>query len=100
MATKGERFKAEQQRAAHGKRPPQPAWTKPAASHPHNQAARAGKRSAYELEPELGAAGRPPRKSTRKSPAHIKTDSSLRITAMNRNASPEQRARRRSGNPT
>jgi hypothetical protein len=66
----------------------------------HNEAARAGKNSAYELEGPTLAASRPSRKSTRRSPTHIKTDSALRITTMNRNASPQARSQRRGGKTT
>jgi hypothetical protein len=117
MATRAERFKAEAQRRAQankvrrkGKRraAPQAAAARAAlvARHdrlvgnvPHNAAPRAEKNSAYEIEVS-GGSGRPSRKSTRKSPTHIKTDSNLRIREMNRNASPKARSVRRSPNPT
>jgi len=111
MATKAERFKAELQRQAHaqhparaghepaGKRAKRRGRVKDRLPNPtsHNEAPTAGKNSAYELEPS--STPRPPRKSTRRSPTHLKTDSALRITVMNRNASPKTRARRPSGNP-
>jgi hypothetical protein len=111
MATKAQRFKAEMQRNAHAKHPPRPARDpagKRAAERgrfkerlpnptSHNEAPTASKNSAYELEPS--STPRPPRKSTRRSPTHLKTDAALRITVMNRNASPKARARRSSGNP-
>jgi hypothetical protein len=59
---------------------------------PHNAAPRASKRSAYELE--AGGAERPPRKSTRKSPTHLKPDSNLRMKAVAKTTSPEARAAR------
>ncbi len=98
MATKAERFKAEQQRAAgldHGKRKAkrvgrqQNALSRPS----HNTAPRAGRNSLYALEASPDAK-RPSRKSTRKSATHIKTDSALRITVMNKTASPKARAER------
>jgi hypothetical protein len=110
MATKAERFKATAQREAHRDKPSvkkQPSGRKRTKSaevgrapNPtaHNESRRAAKNSGYELE--VSATTRPPRKSTRRSPTHLKTDSSLRITAMNRNASPQARAQRRGGNPT
>jgi hypothetical protein len=61
----------------------------------HNTAPRAAKNSSYEFE--VSATTRPSRKSTRKSPTHVKTDSSLRIAAMNKTTSPQARASRRSG---
>jgi hypothetical protein len=97
MATKAERVKAETQRAAHaGTRKTAPKRSRPKDRYPnptsHNEASRAAKNSAYELEP--GDSPRPSRKSTRRSPTHIKTDSALRITAMNRTNSPRERAGR------
>jgi len=64
----------------------------------HNEAARAAKNSSYELEGSGTA--RPSRKSTRRSPTHVKTDSGLRITAMNRIATPQARSERRGGKTT
>jgi hypothetical protein len=111
MATKAEQFKSDAQRAAHAKsgaegarkgagksaraRPRKNASPNPTS---HNEAPRVGKQGAYELEPSTTS--RPPRKSTRRSPAHLKTDSSLRIRSMNRTASPQQRAGSRGGNLT
>src|SRR3954464_9984749 len=110
MATKGERLKVEAQREAHakrahasqesaGKRAAQRGRTKNRLPNPtsHNEAPRVAKNSAYELE--AAATPRPSRKSTRRSPTHLKTDSALRITEMNRNASPQARAQRPGGNP-
>jgi hypothetical protein len=57
------------------------------------EAPRAAKNAPYEIE--LDATARPPRKPTRRSPTHLKTDSTLRVTAMVRNASPQARASRR-----
>jgi hypothetical protein len=111
MATKAQRFKAEMQRRAHANHPAQPG-REPAAKRAkkrgrikdrlpnptsHNEAPRAAKNSAYTLEPS--STPPPPRKSTRRSPIHLKTDSALRLTVMKRNASPKARAQRPSGNP-
>jgi hypothetical protein len=115
MATKAQRFKAETQRRAQTNKPARKSKRRGAdaataraalvARHdrllgnvPHNAAPRAAKNSAYEIE--ASSSGRPSRKSTRKSPTHIKTDSSLRIRAMNRTASPKARTGRASNNPT
>jgi len=115
MATKAERFRAEAMRAAHASRPAGGKHTsaglraarrgrkKNRLPNPtsHNEAARAKRKEkrnvAYELEPS--ATARPPRKSTRGSPTHQKTDSGLRIRAMNLNATPRARSGRPSGNP-
>jgi hypothetical protein len=109
MASKGERFRAEAQRTGQAKKKPQntarkhgrprrTAGDRPPNPASHNESRRAAKNGAYELEPSTTT--RPSRKSTRRSPTHLKTDSALRITAMNRNASPQARAQRRGGNPT
>ncbi len=98
MATRSERFKAQMQRQAHAKRAPA-TKVRPRVRGTHNEAARAAKNSSYELEAPLGSA-RPSRKSTRRSPTHVKTDSALRITAMNRNASPQVRSQSRGGKTT
>jgi hypothetical protein len=109
--TKAERFQIAQQRAAQarhaserkrapGKQRARPAAPrKPSVPNPasHNEHARAARYGLYEHE--ISATTRPSRKSSRKSPARIKTDSPLRLTAMNRNASPKYRSRRPSGNP-
>jgi hypothetical protein len=58
----------------------------------HNEAASSKKNSIYQIE--YDATSRPPRKSSRGSPTHIKTDSSLRIRAMNQAAKPATRAAR------
>ncbi|HEV3031535.1 MAG TPA: hypothetical protein VG319_07810 [Polyangia bacterium] len=110
MATKTERFKTEVQRLAQNahraKKRPAPAGAEGDAARvelvvrhngavsriPHNTAARASKRSAYELE--AGGAERPPRRSTRKSPTHLKPDSGLHIRAIDKATSPEARAAR------
>jgi len=111
MATKAETFKAEELRAAHGLRPPgdthetagkraiERGRRKDRLPNPtsHNEAPRSAKKSAYEIEYSLTS--RPPRKSGRISASHQKTDSGLRIRAINRNASPQARAARTSGNP-
>src|SRR4029078_12317790 len=61
---------------------------------PHNEHARAARNNTYQHE--ISATTRPSRKSSRKSPGRIKTDASLRLRAMNRNASPAQRSAARS----
>jgi hypothetical protein len=100
MATKAERFKAEQQRAAranHTKRRPRRKAQKrraPGAGNPirpsRNAAPSAGRNSSYELE--ASASGRPSRKSSRKSATRVKTDAPLRIKTMMLSASPQARA--------
>lgn len=93
MATKAERFKSDTQRAAHAGRPAS-AKKKPGtprAGVPHNTAARAAKNSAYEFEVSEGRASR---KSSRRSPTHLKTDATLRKTAMERGSTPKERATR------
>ncbi len=110
MATKTERFKTEAQRLAQNahreKKRPAPARTDGEAARvelvarhndavaliPHNAAPRVSKRSVYELE--AGGAERPPRRSTRKSPTHLKPDSGLHIRAIDKATSPEARAAR------
>ena len=102
MATKAERFKADIMRDAHGTRPRGASAARPADRGrsrdpgpnpaPHNEAPSRGKNSSYELE--VSATTRPSRKSTRKSKNHIKLGSALRITTMNRVASPQARASR------
>src|SRR5258708_7342636 len=106
MATKAERAKVEQQRAANAGHPKKQAYesaakraaargrgrTGAANSTSHKEAPRVGGRSPY--EPEVSATKRPSRKSSRRSPAHLKPDAPLRIAAMNRLASPKQRASR------
>jgi hypothetical protein len=100
VATKAERFRAETERSG-PKRPkkvvqPKRRAVSDATSSPgpsHNYAPRAEKGSAYDME-FAAPHKRPSRKSTRKSHNHTKTDSSLRITTMNKVASPEARAKR------
>jgi hypothetical protein len=90
------------QRAAHAgkpkRRPTRGAKAKKPPAKPHNVALRRGRQRAYQLD-EVPIGKRPPRKSSRRSEGRLKTDSTLRITAMNRNARPATRATRRSGNP-
>jgi len=93
MATKAERFKSDAQRAAQGGRGTS-AKKKPGtkrAGVPHKTAARARKNSAYEFEVSEGRASR---KSSRRSPTHLKTDATLRKTALERGSTPKQRAMR------
>jgi hypothetical protein len=63
----------------------------------HNETDRAERTSPYLFE--VSATGRPSRKSSRRSGTRAKPDAPLRIRAMNRVATPEQRATRPSGNP-
>jgi len=101
MATKAERFKSDTQREARkapaktlSKTAGQPARSKPGTARdglPHNTAARARKNSAYEFEVSVA---RPSRKSTRRSPTHVKTDATLRLTAVGRGSTPKARAAR------
>jgi len=90
MATKAETFRSNAQRTGAAKGA---AKKKVAARDgvPHNTAARAGKNSAYEFEV---SADRPSRKSTRRSPTHVKTDSALRLNAVRRSSAPGARAAR------
>jgi hypothetical protein len=111
LATKAERFKVEQQRAAHARHAQKPDHTsagkrargrgryKNRIPNPasHNEGARAGRGSLYEHE--ISATTRPSRKSSRKSPGRIKTDSPLRISTMVRNATPTLRQSRPTRNP-
>jgi len=106
MATKGERFRAAQERAAQAgtaKRRSQASAGKRAAARgrrkgpnpaSHNDSVRAARKSNFELE--ISATTRPSRKSTRKSTTRIKPDSSLRLTTVTRGATPSVRAARRS----
>ena len=109
--TRAERFQVAQQRAAHARHAQQPGHAsagkrarargrfKNSVPNPasHNEHARAARYNTYEHE--ISATTRPSRKSSRKSPGRIKTDASLRLRAMNRNASPKQRSSRSTGNP-
>lgn len=106
MATKAQQFKAETQRAAQLSKPrarktggPRRGPPKDDVPNPtaHNESSRAAKNALYEIE--VSAGDRPPRKSTRRSPTHVKTDSALRVAAMIRNASPQARSARPGGNP-
>ena len=108
--TKAERFQIAQQRAAHarngiepghasaGKRARARGRIKDRVPNPasHNEHAGAPPYGWYEYE--VSATTRPSRKSSRKSPARIKTDSPLRLRTMNRNATPQQRSSRRTRN--
>jgi hypothetical protein len=104
MATKADRFRAAEERAAQAKSAKRAAHTsagKRAAARgrrkdrvpnpaSHNDAARAARKSNFELE--ISATTRPSRKSTRRSTTRIKPDSSLRLAAVNRSAAPRARA--------
>lgn len=102
MATKAERAKADMQRAAQAgkpkKRSTRGAKTKRPSTTPHNEAPRLSRKTSYQLD-AVPEGKRPPRKSSRRSGDRDKTDSPLRITQMNRNARPQARAGRRTGNP-
>jgi hypothetical protein len=101
----------EQQRAAHaghaqktshesaGKRAAARGRRKDRAPNPasHNEGRRAARKSPYQFE--VSATGRPSRRSSRRGTARVKPDAPMRLTAMNRVASPKQRASRRTGNP-
>jgi len=94
MATKAERFKSDTQREAQAGRAGAVRKKKGGTTRaglPHNTAARAGKNSAYEFEVSDGRASR---KSTRRSPTHVKTDATLRLTAVGRGSTPKARATR------
>lgn len=95
MATKSEEFRAAAERAASVRKTAKPVVA-PSPRLTHNEAHRAEKHSTYAIE-RVGAHGS--RKSTRGSANRAKTDSALRITARVRNASPQARATRKSGNP-
>lgn len=111
VATKGERARVEQQRAAHAGHAPKTshdsAGKRAAArgrrkdrmpnSASHNEGGRAAHKSPYQFE--VSATGRPSRKSSRRGTERVKPDAPMRLTAMNRVASPKQRASRRTGNP-
>ena len=102
MATRAEQAKAATQRAAHAGKPKKQATrgakAKKRPVKPHNVAPRRGRKSAYQLD-SVAVGTRPPRKSSRRSDNREKPDGPLRITAMNKNARPQGRAARRSGNP-
>jgi hypothetical protein len=111
--TKAERFQVAQQRAAHAQHASEPGHASAGKrarergrakdripnQASHNEHGR-GARSRYgTYEYEVSATARPSRKSSRKSPGRIKPDGPLRLTTMNRIASPKQRSTRPSGNP-
>ena len=111
MATRAQRFRVEQERAAHARHAQTPSHTsagkrargrgrrKDRIPNPasHNEGARAARGGVYEHE--VSATTRPSRKSSRKSPRHIKADTTLRIATMTRNATPKLRQARPTGNP-
>jgi hypothetical protein len=109
VATRAERLKTQQERAAQRRKAAAAAAGKAPARKPrkkdripnqasHNEAPTRGRRrSRYEFEVSLTE--RPSRKSTRKSSNRQKTDSALRTRTMSQNAQPRTRAGRRSGNP-
>ena len=94
MATRSQEFRAAAQRTGRGKK--HSTQTAHEARVTHNEAHRLDRKSTHALE-EAGS--HPSRKSTRGSANRIKSDSAQRITARVRNASPEARATRKSGNP-
>lgn len=115
MATKAQLFKAEQQRAAHPPRSASPDGAKgenernallararqaTATAHlaeieddpaGHPRASRRTKPGTYEME-VARTTSRPSRKSTRRSPSHLKTDSALSLRRLLRAAAPSTRA--------
>jgi hypothetical protein len=109
--TKAERFQVAQQRAAHalhatepghasaGKRARERGRLKDRIPNQtsHNEHGSAARYGVYEYE--ISATARPSRRSSRKSPGRIKTDGPLRLTAMNRHSTPQQRSTRGTGNP-
>lgn len=111
MATKAERERAARERAAQAKHPKRQARIsagKRAAARgrrkdrvpnpeSHNETERAERSSPYLFE--VSATRRPSRKSSRRSGTRSKPDAPLRITVMNRVASPEQRATRPGSKP-
>src|SRR3954470_7158259 len=98
MATKAEEAKAEMQRAAHAGKPKKRATHGAKAKKPHNMTGVRGRKSTYQLD-SVAVGTRPPRKSSRRSDNRQKPDGPLRITEMNKNARPQARASRPSGNP-
>jgi hypothetical protein len=94
MATKSQQYRAEQERARQQHPTATPHHHDPRLTH--NDAHRVDAKATYAIEEHRGPASR---KSTRGSSNHAKSDSALRITARVRNASPEARASRKSGNP-
>jgi hypothetical protein len=94
MATKAQEFRAAAERHASVTKKAKP--TTSPVRRTHNEAHRVEKKSTYALEQ---AGPHASRKSTRGSANRAKPDSALRITARVRNASPEARATRKSGNP-
>jgi hypothetical protein len=102
MATRAEEAKAAPQRAAHAgkpkKRATRGAKAKKPPVKPHNVSARRGRKSSYQLD-SVAVGTRPPRKSSRRSHNRQKPDGPLRITEMNKNARPQARAARPTGNP-
>ena len=95
MATRAHEFRAAAQRTS--KKPPRKAAPPTVERVTHNEAHRLERKSTHALE-ETGP--HPSRKSTRDGANRIKPDSVLRLTTRIRNASPQARAMRESGNPT
>jgi hypothetical protein len=96
VATKAERFKAAAERsgAKRAKKPPKHERDKGRVPNQasHNESERAARKSSYEME--FATTARPSRKSTRKSSNRQKPDSGLRMTAVNRLATPSRRTTR------
>ncbi|HEY4188323.1 MAG TPA: hypothetical protein VGP07_24830 [Polyangia bacterium] len=92
MSTKSEQRRAEEQQQEREQQRERRAATAREAQAVKRPARKAKTRT-YELE--LSPGRRPPRKSTRRSPTHQKTDNGLRLKAVDRNASPATRAARR-----
>jgi hypothetical protein len=94
MATKAQEFRTAAERTS--KKHKQPAPAPRAERLTHNEAHRLDRKSTHAIE-EMGAHAS--RKSTRGSANRIKSDSAQRLTVRIRNASPQARATRKSGNP-
>jgi hypothetical protein len=91
MATKAQRFKAEEIQRA--RRPSSPKLVRAPQAKPHNLGARAGKNALVRYE---DSAGPPSRKSTRKSRNHQRPDNPLERAVVVQHASSDARAARAS----
>src|SRR5689334_3258570 len=96
MATKSERFRAKEQRAAsiNGSPKIRPERSRPGAAPGERTRAKkhAGRKASYALE--TTTTGRPSRKSTRKSANRSKPDTNLNLRETRQKTSPEARARK------
>ncbi len=100
MATKGQEFRAEEQRAA--RKPKKKAKAK---THKKGEPIRAadgriGEKATYAQEPKRAEGAKPSRKSTRKSANRSKPDSALTRREEARKTSPDARARKSRANST